>query len=64
MTNMVSFNVGVEIGQFIALALILIAFNAWRASGSFLRYARLSNVALMSAGFMLMGYQLTGYFVA
>ena len=63
-TNMVSFNVGVEIGQFIALALILIAFNAWRASGSFLRYARLSNVALMSAGFMLMGYQLTGYFVA
>ncbi len=63
-TNMVSFNVGVEIGQFIALALILIAFNAWRSSGSFLRYARLSNIALMSAGFMLMGYQLTGYFVA
>ena len=63
-TNMVSFNVGVEIGQFLALALILIAFNVWRAGGSFMRYAYASNLALMCAGFVLMGYQLTGYFVA
>ncbi len=63
-TNMLSFNVGVELGQFVALALILIAFNVWRTSGSFLKYARLSNVALMTAGFMLIGYQVTGYFVA
>jgi hypothetical protein len=61
--NMVSFNVGVEIGQFLALGLILIAFNAWRASGGFFRYAYAGNVALMGAGFVLMGYQLTGYFV-
>jgi hypothetical protein len=63
-TNMISFNVGVEIGQFLALALILIALNAWRATGSFMRYAYVTNVAIMSAGFMLMGYQMTGYFVA
>jgi hypothetical protein len=63
-TNMLSFNVGVEIGQFIALALILIAFNLWRTSGSFMRYANISNVVIMSAGFMLIGYQMTGYFVA
>ena len=61
---MVSFNVGVEIGQFLALSLILIALNAWRATGSFYRHAFTTNVAIMSAGFMLMGYQLTGYFVA
>ena len=62
--NMISFNVGVEIGQFLALALILIAFNAWRATGSFLRYAYAGNVVLMTAGFVLIGYQLTGYWVA
>jgi len=62
--NMISFNVGVEIGQFLALALILIAFNAWRATGSFLRYAYAGNVVLMTAGFVLIGYQLNGYWVA
>jgi hypothetical protein len=62
--NMVSFNVGVEIGQFLALAVILILLNAWRTTSSFLRHAFVTNVAIMSAGFMLIGYQLTGYFVA
>jgi len=62
--NMLSFNVGVEIGQFLALALILVLFQIWRASGSFLRYAVASNLAIMCAGFVLLGYQLTGYFVA
>jgi hypothetical protein len=62
-TNMISFNVGVELGQFIALALILIAFNVWRSTGSFDRHAFMANMILMTAGFVLMGYQLTGYFV-
>jgi hypothetical protein len=61
--NMISFNVGVEIGQLLALSLILVAFTAWRATGSFLRYAYATNVALMAAGFVLIGYQLTGYAV-
>jgi hypothetical protein len=33
--NMISFNVGVEIGQLVALTLMLAAFTLWRASGSF-----------------------------
>jgi hypothetical protein len=63
-TNMVSFNVGVEIGQLLALSLILIAFNIWRTSGTFFRYAFATNVLLMGAGFVLIGYQLAGYAIA
>ncbi|MDA1074317.1 MAG: HupE/UreJ family protein [Proteobacteria bacterium] len=62
--NMLAFNVGVELGQFAALALILIAFNAWRSSGTFLSSARTANMALMTAGFVLIGYQMTGYFTS
>ncbi|MDX5445067.1 MAG: HupE/UreJ family protein [Zoogloeaceae bacterium] len=62
--NLLAFNVGVEIGQLMALALILIAMGYWRRSASFVRHAYTANVAMMSAGFMLVGYQLTGYFVA
>jgi len=60
-TNMVAFNVGVEAGQFVALAIMLIAINVWRATGGFWRHAYAANVALMCAGFVLMGYQLTGF---
>ena len=62
--NMVAFNVGVEIGQFLALGVILIVMNYWRRTASFLRHAASVNVALMSAGFALAGYQLTAYAVA
>jgi hypothetical protein len=62
--NMISFNVGVEIGQLLALGVILIAFNVWRRSGRFLRDAFVGNVVLMACGFALAGYQLAGYFVA
>jgi hypothetical protein len=60
-TNMVSFNIGVEIGQLLALGLLLIAFNAWRATGGFFRHAFAGNVVLMAAGFVLAGMQFTGY---
>jgi hypothetical protein len=59
--NMLAFNVGVEIGQFLALGGILLAMNFWRRTASFLRHAYATNVALMSAGFILAGYQLAGY---
>ncbi len=59
--NILAFNVGVEIGQLLALGAILIAMNAWRRNQTFARQAFAANVVLMSAGFMLMGYQLTGY---
>ena len=63
-TNMVSFNVGVEIGQLLALGLMLIAFNLWRRSGGFFRHAFAGNVTLMAAGFVLAGFQLTGFFTS
>jgi hypothetical protein len=62
--NMGSFNVGVELGQFMALGAILIAMNYWRRTTSFLRHAYGTNVALMTAGFILVGYQTVGYFAA
>jgi hypothetical protein len=60
-TNMISFNVGVELGQFLALGVILLALNLMRASGQFFRFAAATNVAIMFCGFLLIGYQLTGY---
>jgi hypothetical protein len=62
--NLLAFNVGVEIGQLVALAMILIAMSIWRKTDGFFRHAYTANVAMMSAGFILIGYQLTGYFVA
>ncbi|MBZ9649816.1 HupE/UreJ family protein [Sphingobium sp. 3R8] len=60
--NLISFNVGVELGQFMALTIILLLMNLWRLSPSFNRSAILANAALMTAGFVLIGYQLAGYF--
>jgi HupE/UreJ protein len=62
--NIIAFNIGVECGQFAALALILLVLQLWRRSPSFNRYAYFTNVLIMAAGFVLFGYQLTGYFVA
>jgi hypothetical protein len=62
--NMIAFNIGVEMGQFAALGLILIAFNIWRRSDTFAQSAYAANVFVMAAGFALFGYQMTGYFVA
>jgi hypothetical protein len=61
--NIVSFNVGVEIGQVLALAAVLIVLSAWRARSGFLRHAFVTNAALMTVGFILVGYQVAGYFV-
>jgi hypothetical protein len=62
-TNIVSFNVGVEIGQFLALTAVLIALSYWRTRSGYLRHAFLTNAVLMTGGFVLAGYQLAGYFL-
>jgi hypothetical protein len=62
--NLLAFNVGVEIGQLLALTMILIVMSYWRKTDGFFRHAYSANVAMMGAGFLLIGYQLTGYFVA
>jgi len=61
-TNIVSFNVGVEIGQVLALTAVLIALSFWRTHSGFLRHAFATNATLMAAGFMLTGYQIAGYY--
>ena len=60
--NIVAFNVGVELGQLLALGLILIGMGYWRRAGSFHRHARAANIALICAGIGLAAFQLNGYF--
>lgn len=62
--NLLAFNVGVEVGQLLALAAILVVMTRWRGTPSFARQAYAANVLMMTAGFALMGFQITGYFVA
>ncbi len=64
LTNLIAFNIGVEIGQLLALAAILIGMSYWRRTDGFRRYAYTANVAMMAAGFVLVGMHMTGYFVA
>ncbi len=61
--NLIAFNVGVELGQLAALTVILIAMSYWRRTKSFFRHAYNANVAVMAAGFLLIGYQVTGYII-
>ena len=61
--NIVSFNVGVEIGQFLALTAILIVLSYWRTRSGFMRHAFATNAIVMACGFLLIGYQLSGYFL-
>jgi hypothetical protein len=62
--NILSFNVGVEIGQVLALAAVLIALTYWRTRSGFLRHAFMTNAVVMGCGFLLIGYQLSGYWVS
>lgn len=61
LVNLIAFNVGVEIGQILALSLILVAMTLWRRTATFGRWATRANVLLMLAGFVLAGQQLAGY---
>ena len=62
--NILSFNVGVEIGQVLALGAVLIALTYWRTRSGFLRHAFATNAVVMGCGFLLIGYQLSGYWVS
>lgn len=61
LANLVSFNVGVEIGQVLALSVILAAMTLWRRTRTFEPLAQGANVLLMLAGFVLAGQQVAGY---
>lgn len=61
--NLIAFNIGVELGQFAALAIILIVMNILRRQANFSKFSTTANVLLMAGGFTLMGFQLSGYFI-
>jgi hypothetical protein len=63
-TNIISFNIGVEMGQMLALTFVLIGLTWWRTRPGFLRHAFLTNSLLMTGGFLLVGYQLSGYMLS
>jgi hypothetical protein len=60
-TNLVAFNLGVELGQLAALSVMVLLFALWRSTRGFERSVLPANILLMAAGFILFGYQLAGY---
>ncbi len=63
LSNLIAFNVGVELGQFVALGFVLIVISYWRRHPSYLKMATATNTLSMSGGFMLIAFHLTGYFL-
>ena len=63
LANLLAFNLGVEIGQVFALGMVLIVLSFWRRFGSYLKFSGLTNTLLMVSGWLLVFYQLTGYFI-
>ncbi len=61
--NLLAFNLGVEMGQLLALTGLISLIGLWRYSARFKAQAAFANVCVLSAGLVLIGYQLTGYFM-
>ena len=59
--NIISFNVGIELGQFTALALMLLVIATFRHSHFFQTFSTLTNYALMIVGSLLFLMQMHGY---
>ena len=61
LANLLAFNAGVEVGQLLALAVILIVMGYWRRSPNFMRQAAIANVVMMGLGIWLTFIQVAGY---
>lgn len=61
LANLLAFNVGVEIGQLLALAVILIVMGYWRRSPNFMRQATVANIIIIVLGVILTGQQIAGF---
>jgi hypothetical protein len=61
LANLLAFNVGVEVGQILALAVILIVMGYWRRSPDFMKQATVANLIMMVLGVWLTAQQIAGY---
>ena len=61
LANLLSFNVGVELGQLLALFVILIVMGYWRHSTNFMRQATYANLVMAALGALLTYQQVAGY---
>jgi hypothetical protein len=61
LSNLLSFNVGVEIGQIMALTAVFLVLSLWRQSLGFTRHAFITNTLLMGGGLLLVGYHLSAW---
>ena len=62
--NLLAFNVGVEVGQILALFVILIVMGYWRRSERFMSQAVVANVIMVGLGLWLTVYQINGFLAA
>ncbi|MCF6218350.1 MAG: HupE/UreJ family protein [Gammaproteobacteria bacterium] len=59
--NIISFNLGIEIGQIAALTLMLLVISVFRKSRAFATFSRITNALLILAGGYLFLMQMHGY---
>jgi hypothetical protein len=59
--RILSFNLGVELGQIAALTVMLLVLKWWRRSPTFMRFSKAVNLGLVVAGLGLLVFQLNGY---
>ena len=59
--RILSFNVGVEFGQVIALVIMLLVISGWRRTKSFDQFSTVSNAFLIAAGLFLFLMQMHGF---
>ncbi len=59
--NIISFNVGIELGQILALSVMLLLLSGWRKAASFKPFSVASNYGLIAAGALLFLMQMHGY---
>lgn len=61
LARILSFNLGVEVGQILALSAMLIILNGWRKAASFAKFAYAANIGLIAGGIFLFFMQFHGY---
>ena len=62
LSKIICFNVGVELGQILALIPIVFLITQWKTKKSYAAFYRAANTYLVIAGLGLLIYQLYGYF--